>query len=207
MSVDGALFDLEKVNFFAREYIASLNASEVSKEYVDYLKFIGDVPLLERIENDYERFTNIMNIERESVKPRKDYSHYAMVYESIKFFYNDEFDLMVEEDKIEPFNEALTKETIIDVLKALQTDLKYGEGNEVWFNSLKEIATNNGFALNNKQFKNNPLQFKGVVADVAEILRISVVGAKKSPNLYEVLTILGPKEVNRRLNKIILKTK
>ncbi len=207
MSVDGALFDLEKVNFFAREYIASLTALEVSKEYIDYLKFIGDKALLKRIENDYERFTKIMNIERESIKPRKDYSHYAMVYDTIKFFYNDEFEKIINEDKIEPFNETLNKETIIALLIALQTDLKYGEGNEVWFNSLKEIATKNGFALNNKQFKSDPASFKGVVADVAEVLRISVVGAKKSPNLYEVLTILGKEEVNRRLNIIMLKIK
>lgn len=207
MSVDGALFDLEKVNFFAREYIASLSAEEVSKEYLAYLKYIKNDTLLKRIESDFPRFTKIMNIERETLKPRKDYSHYAMVYDSIKFFYNDEYNALIANNEIQPFNESLNKETLLSVLNDLKVSLVYGEGNEVWFNSLKSVATKNGFALNNKEYKSNPQAFKGVVADVAEMLRISVVGSKKSPNLYEVLSILGQTEVNRRLDKVILKTK
>ena len=56
--------------------------------------------------------------------------------------------------------------------------------------------------VDGKLFKAEPESYKGTVADVAEILRISVVGSKKSPNLYEVLEILGKEEVNRRLNAI-----
>lgn len=202
MSVDGALFDLEKVNYFAREYIAALTAKEVVDEYIEYLKYIDDKELLTRITNDRERFTKIMNIERETLKPRKDYSHYALVYDSIKFFYADEFQKLIDDQTIEPFKEELSKETIEKLLNDFATKLIYSEGNEAWFNSLKEVALSNGFAQNNKEFKANPEGYKGVVADVAEVLRISVVGSRKSPNLYEVLLILGRDEVLRRLSII-----
>lgn len=202
MSVDGALFDLEKVNYFAREYIAALTAKEVVDEYIEYLKYIDDKELLTRITNDRERFTKIMNIERETLKPRKDYSHYALVYDSIKFFYADEFHKLIDDQTIEPFKEELSKETIEKLLNDFATKLIYSEGNEAWFNSLKEVALSNGFAQNNKEFKANPEGYKGVVADVAEVLRISVVGSRKSPNLYEVLLILGRDEVLRRLSII-----
>ncbi len=202
MSVDGALFDLEKVNYFAREYIAALTAQEVVDEYIDYLKYIDDKELLTRITNDRERFTKIMNIERETLKPRKDYSHYALVYDSINFFYADEFQKLIDDQTIEPFKEELSKETVEKLLNDFATKLIYSEGNEAWFNSLKEVALSNGFAQNNKEFKANPEGYKGVVADVAEVLRISVVGSRKSPNLYEVLLILGRDEVLRRLSII-----
>lgn len=200
MNVDGALFDMEKVNFFAREYIASLKASEVVDEYLAFAKYTKNSKLEARIKDNYDLFTKIMNIEREGEKPRKDFSHYAMIYDSIKFFFNDELDLMYQNHQIEPFNEKLDNNIIKSVIEDLKTSLAYGEGNEVWFASLKDIATKHNFALNGKEFKANPSLYKGMVADVAEILRLGVVGSRKSPNLYEVLTILGKIEVNRRLN-------
>ena len=115
MSSDGALFDIEKVNFFAREYIASLSATEVVAEYAEYAKYIKDEALVERIRNNYELFKKILNIERETPKPRKDYS-YAQIYESIKFFFNDEFAAMISSNEREMFNPKLAKETIIALL-------------------------------------------------------------------------------------------
>ncbi len=202
MSSDGALFDIEKVNFFAREYIASLSAEEVVTEYLNFAKYIKDEELINRIENNVELFKKILNIERETPKPRKDYSYYAQVYDSIKFFFNDEFLHLINSNEREMFNPKLAKETIISLLEAFATDLKYDEGNDAWFTSLKEIAFRHNFAANNKEFNNKPDIYRGVVADVAEVLRLAVVASRKSPNLYEVLSILGQKEVNRRLKLV-----
>ncbi len=200
MSVDGALFDIEKVNFFAREYIASLTAKEVVDEYLEYAKYNKDEKLIKRIKDNYALFLKIMNIEREGEKPRKDYSHYAMVYPSIKFFFNDEFTLMHDDFDLGEFNEALSKDTLIALMESFKTELIYNEGNSVWFDSLKKIAEKHGFALNNKQYRTNPELYKGNVADVAEVLRLTIVLSKKSLNLYEVLTILGVKEIEKRLS-------
>lgn len=204
MNVDGALFDLEKVNYFAREYIASLSAHQVYNEYLDFAKANNNDDLYNRLTRNKPLMLKVLNIERETPKPRKDYTHYAGIYETIKFFFADEYDLMITNGEFDPFNKNIERNTIHALLDSFAANLVYNAGNDVWFASLKEIASMHSFATNKKDFKANPTAFNGDVADVAEILRISIVGSKKSPNMYEVLTILGQKEVNRRL-KIIQK--
>lgn len=203
MSVDGALFDLEKVNFFAREYIASLRAPEVVDEYLAFAKARDNQPLVKRIEDNLALFTAILNIERESPKPRKDYYQYDMVYDSIKFFFADEFNEMINNKLIEPFNPQITQADIVQILNDFKHSLTYNSGNELWFESVKQIALRHQFAASSKDYKLNPTLYKGTVADVAELLRISVVGSRKSPNLYEILTILGQTEINRRIDLVL----
>lgn len=203
MSVDGALFDLEKVNFFAREYMAALTAKEVYDEYIAFAKLTNNEKLLTRLSTNKTMLLQILNIEREGPKPRKDYSHYAAIYDTIKFFFSDEYDLLIKNNERDAFNPKIAKEIITALLIDFKTKLVYNAGNEAWFASLKTIAATHNFAMNAKEYKANPSAYCGVVADVAEILRISVVGSRKSPNLYEVLTILGQNEVNRRLEIIL----
>ena len=63
-----------------------------------------------------------------------------------------------------------------------------------------EVATKCGYAVNRKEYKANPENFKGQVSDVAAILRLIVTLRASSPNLYIVMKILGKDEVVRRLN-------
>jgi glutamyl-tRNA synthetase len=207
MSVVGALFDIEKVNFFAREYIASLTAKEVVDEYLAYALYNKNEKLVKRIKDNYDLFVQILNIEREGEKPRKDYHNYSMVYPSIKFFFSDEFAAMHEDFDIGEFKESLSKDTLIGLLESFKTELTYGEGNSVWFDSLKKVAEKHGFAINNKAYRTNPELYNGNVADCAEVLRLAIVLSKKSLNLYEVLSILGPKEVEKRLTAMQNKLK
>lgn len=207
MSVVGALFDIEKVNFFAREYIASLTAKEVVDEYLAYALYNKNEKLVKRIKENYDLFVQILNIEREGEKPRKDYHNYSMVYPSIKFFFSDEFAAMHEDFDIGEFKESLSKDTLIGLLESFKTELTYGEGNSVWFDSLKKVAEKHGFAINNKAYRTNPELYNGNVADCAEVLRLAIVLSKKSLNLYEVLSILGSKEVEKRLTAMQNKLK
>ena len=207
MSVVGALFDIEKVNFFAREYIASLTAKEVVDEYLAYALYNKNEKLVKRIKDNYDLFVQILNIEREGEKPRKDYHNYSMVYPSIKFFFSDEFAAMHEDFDIGEFKESLSKDTLIGLLESFKTELTYGEGNSGWFDSLKKVAEKHGFAINNKAYRTNPELYNGNVADCAEVLRLAIVLSKKSLNLYEVLSILGSKEVEKRLTAMQNKLK
>lgn len=79
----------------------------------------------------------------------------------------------------------------------------YTLANDVWFNSVKELGVRHNFAESNKFYKQNPEQYLGHVGDVAEIIRVAIVGAKNSPNLHSVLQILGKEEVDRRIKLAI----
>jgi glutamyl-tRNA synthetase len=69
---------------------------------------------------------------------------------------------------------------------------------------VKEIAKAHKFAESNKDYKANPSAYLGSVSDAAEILRVALTGSVQSPNLHEILEILGKNEVAIRLEKIAL---
>ena len=51
-----------------------------------------------------------------------------------------------------------------------------------------------------KEYKANPDSYKGSVADVSMFLRVKITGRLNSPDLYEVMRILGKERVIARLS-------
>ena len=200
MSLDGALFDMGKLNFFAKEILAKMNKEEIYLKAKTYAKEYKK-ELFDLIERDPEYFKNIMNIEREKENPRKDYEKFSNLPELIGFFYSDIYDLTV--DSGLSFNEKLDSSTIKEILEALKENLSLDQDEQSWFNNMKEIASLHNFTSDRKAYKANPELFKGTVADVAEILRITLTGKKNSPNLYYVMQVLGKNECDRRIDKIV----
>ena len=201
MSLDGALFDVGKVNFFARELIGKKNKGQILDEVLVYSKQYR--PELFKLVNDNPNyFAEIMNIEREKENPRKDYEKYGNLLDIIGFFYKDIYEDLLN-NAVLPFKETISKENIADVLEGLRDELSYDLDEQGWFANMKEIGVAHGFAGNSKEFKANPEAFKGSIGDVAEILRITLTTRKNSPNLYYVMKILGKEECDRRINKII----
>ena len=100
-------------------------------------------------------------------------------------------------------NPTLNQQVIKNVINDLKAIMVFSKTNEEWFDSIKEVATKNDFALSKKDIKQNPDKYHGSVADVAEILRIALTGSKKSPNLHDVIEILGREQVERRLDFIV----
>jgi glutamyl-tRNA synthetase len=199
MSLDGALFDLTKLQFFAREILGRktkhemrLMAESYSKEY--------NPKLFELINRDPLFFEEIMNIEREKENPRKDYYKFGGMEEIIGFFYNDIYEELVRQDL--PWNERFDKPMICKVLNELKK-LGLDQEESEWFNQLKEIAGGLGFAPSGKLLKQEPDKYVGAVGDVAEMLRITLTGRKNSPNLYYVMSILGIEESHRRMDLVI----
>ena len=200
MSLEGALFDIGKLNFFAREILAKKNKEEIYSMAVEYASK-HNKELLDLINRDPEFFKEIMNIEREKENPRKDYEKFGNLPELIGFFYKENYDKILANPL--PFNEKFSKETVVEVLEALRDGLDLNVDEQSWFALMKEIGGKHGFAGNNKEYKANPEAFKGAIGDVAEILRITLTGKKNSPNLYYVMKVLKKDECDRRINSVI----
>lgn len=203
MSLEGALFDMGKLTFFAREILARKTKHEMlvmAKEYAS--KY--NPKLLAMINYSETYFEDIMNIERERENPRKDYYKFSELPELINFFYKDEYlSLSSSLDKL-PFNfEKFSKETITKLLMDIRDNISLDVDESNWFSALKQIALDNKFAANNKMFKADPELYIGTVADAAEILRISLTTKKNSPNLYYVMKVLGLDVSKERINHII----
>lgn len=199
MSLDGALFDLAKVCNICKELIAKMTTEEVSRNVLNYAKKY-DKELFNLINRDYNYFKQIMSIEREKENPRKDYEKYSDVKNAIIFFYNDYYDNML--DNL-PFNENISKEDTINILKEYRKDMHLDLTEEEWFGKIKELSVSLGFASTPKEYKKNKEAFKGHVGDVSSVIRIMATSRTQSQNLYYVLKILGTKEVERRIDKIL----
>jgi len=199
MSLEGALFDMGKVNFFSREILAKKNKEEIYQlAYTYACKYNNE--LKELIDFDTEFFKNIMNIERDKENPRKDYEKFGNLVEMIGFFYKDKFDKLVENHEV--FNAKLDSITIKEVLENIKEDLSIEQDEQSWFNNMKTIGEKLGFAPNGKMYKAEPEKYKGSVSDIAEILRITLTTKKNSPNLYYVMKVLGKDECDRRINLV-----
>ncbi len=200
MSLDGALFDMGKLNFFAREILGKKTKEEILEMAREYA-LNHNPQLLELIDRDHNYFMSIMNIEREKENPRKDYEKFSNLREIIGFFYNDIYEGILSNGL--EFNPKFDKETISEILLALKEGLSLELDEQSWFNNMKEIGGQHNFTGDRKAYKANPELFKGTIGDVAEILRISLTGKKNSPNLYYVMQILGKAECHRRIDLVI----
>ena len=203
MSLDGALFDLPKLQNICKEVLAYYSKEKfvsLCKEWAkEYSKELYDL-----IESDEEKFTKIINIEREQEKPRKDYEKYSDVLPKISFFYNSYYGKMMEEKTLE-WNPFIDRNLIKEMLEEFKSSMDYSLDEQAWFASLKALGVKHGFAENFKLYKKDKDAYKGHVGDVAEMVRIALTSSKQSPNLYQVLHILGKEEVDRRIELAVSK--
>ena len=71
-----------------------------------------------------------------------------------------------------------------------------------WFNNIKLMCDEMGYASNMKEYKKNPENFKGNVADVSTVLRVALTSKSMTPDLYEIMKLLGHDRIQERFNKI-----
>ncbi len=200
MSLDGALFDLNKLQYFAKEILGYKNKDEILEMSLDFASKY-DPELLSLIERDREYFKEIMNIDREKENPRKD--HYCLrgLKDYIGVFYEDIYDELLKQGF--EFNEKYNHLLIASTLEKIRDTLSLDVDEQGWFQNIKEVANEQGFAIDRKAYKANPDAFKGQVGDVAEMLRVALTGRKNTPTLYYVMKVIGEENSKNRLSKVI----
>ncbi len=210
MSLDGALFDLEKVESISKERMAYRKASDLANEVEAWAKEYNQ-EFYNKIVNNKDFLVNILNIEREKDNPRKDYAKYSDIYPIISFFYDDVFNnidkntldwtVMKSKGEFKEVDKSIIKEFLIDYMNNYNVDID----EESWFNNLKDLANKYKFTSDRKAYKNNPNDFNGQVGDAAGFIRLALAGRKNTPNIYFVQKILGKDKVFNRINSIIEK--
>ena len=199
MSKSGPLFDMEKLINISRNYLSRISApvlyenlkkwaSEFDKEFYDII-------------DKYKEYTiNILNIEREQEKPRKDFSCYSDIKNYIWYMFNEYFDSA---DREYEFKNITDRALIKEILKEyIDNYYDASDDKDTWFNKMKELAVKFEFASNMKEYKNNPEAFKGNITDIATVIRVGVTTRSMTPDLYDILGLLGKEEINRRIDMI-----
>ena len=192
MSTSGALFDMEKLLNISRNYLSRITAEEFYNQILEWAETYSQ-DFVEDLKTYKDIIIATLNIERNVVKPRKDYDMYSEIESNINYMYHFE-NPEYEWQKITEMKE------IKNILQTYRTKYFNEENNEeVWFNKIKDMCDELGYASNMKEYKKNPENYKGNVADVSTVLRVALTGRSRTPNLYDIMKILGKEEITRRI--------
>ena len=197
MSSAGALFDLDKLDNISKNYLSKLKASEVFDGLDEWSK-IYDTDFNALINKHKDYTVSVLNIEREQKKPRKDFACFSEVKDNIWYMYNELFDSAI-------FDFSFLKHEE-DAKKIISTYLNgyfdINDDKETWFNKIKELTEKMGYCSNMKEYKENPDNYRGSTADISNVIRVALTTKLTTPDLYEIINILGDAEVRSRFSKI-----
>ena len=196
MSKSGPLFDLDKLLNISRNYISRLTKDEV---YDDLLTWSNtyDKDFYNLIIKYKEYTKNILNIERQQKKPRKDYSSYSDIKDQVFYMYDE----LYNPDNYE-WGQITDKKEINTILNLYMEKYYDVSDKDTWFNNIKLLSEELGYAGNMKDYKNNPENYKGSVADVSTVLRVAITSKSMTPDLYEIMRLLGKDIIIERIKKL-----
>ena len=205
MSSSGSLLDIPKLNDISKEIIAKMDSKTLLEKVTSWAKEY-DNDLLNILNRDLDYTKKIFALERDNAKKvRKDIYKWEDILKTFFYFFNDLFKNDIEENGREyenllKENTKLNTDIINKVLSAYLSSYSENHSKEEWFENLKNTASNLGFCTDMKEYKKNPDNYIGSTADFASIIRIAITNRKNSPDIYEIMQILGKDEVKNRLN-------
>jgi len=202
MSNSGALFDLNKLNDVSKEVLLKISASDL----YDFLKawaeeFRADDEAVKTMLADRAYLEKILDIGRHAERnPRKDHIFADQMVKNLSYFFDETFE--IEDEMPQEVVNAGDVSTIIS--KYLET-YDHSDDNETWFNKIRAITDELGYAVKPKDYKKHPEEYKGHVGHVSTVIRVALMGRQQSPDIWEIQQILGEERTRARLEKYLEK--
>ena len=197
MSVSGALFDMVKLLDIGKTVISRYTAEKVFDEAKKWAERHDEE--LNKMLEDKEYALKVFGIERGNKKPRKDIAKWSDVKENIEYMYDDVF---YSKKRDYPYQVINDKEKIKKILD-LYIEKYYNDNDDkdTWFEKIKELAGEMGYAKEVKEFKANPDKYEAHVGDVSTVLRVALTSRTNTPDMYEIMKILGKDRIKERFEK------
>ena len=196
MGKSGALFDLNKLNDISKNELAKLSAEEMFDFLADWANEFG-TDAQKAYFADREYMLKILNLCMGigGKKRRKDFTTAKQAVEFIAYFFDETF--------APEYAYRFDNETVKKVIGGFKAVYDVADDNSAWFEKVKGVAAENGFATDMKAYKANPEAFPGSVSDVAEMLRVAMTGLTNTPDLCTIMQILGAERTIARLDKAL----
>lgn len=201
ISPSGSLFDTNKLRDISKNVIGYMKAEEVYSLYLKWARQY-DNEMAQLLERDRDYCIGFFNIDRNIPKPRKDFACWMDVREFIGYYFDEIFYNVVKEGY-----DFLDKISSEDVMLILQEYLKIYDSNDdktMWFARIRNMAEDLGYAKDMKAFKKNPEGFNGNVADISTVIRVAVTNRANSPDLYEIMNIIGKDRTFERIKNAVI---
>lgn len=196
MSNSGALFDMMKFEDISREVLLHTPAEEIYDKLAAWLRDY-DTEFYSVFTKEPEFSKNAIDVGRSGDRPRKDLVNWKQAKEFLSFYYDETF-------KYEsPFPENVSDEDREKIAKRYLDTLDFADDKDAWWQKVKDIAEDMGYALQPKKYKKNPELYNGSITDVSNVIRIALTGRANSPDIYEISRVLGEERARNRVTALL----
>jgi glutamyl-tRNA synthetase len=197
MSNSGALFDLNKLNDVSREILSHMTAEEIFIRLLEWTKtWNKEYSII--LKNNKNRAIGALNIGRNIDKVRKDLVNWKQACQFMSMYFDETY--IIEDE--------FPKSVLIEDRKVFLTkylvNINFHENKDNWFDKVKNITEQLGYATNMKDYKRHPDSYKGSIVDLTNVLRIAITGRMNAPDIWEVSNVLGERCVIERINNCLI---
>lgn len=193
MSVSGSLFDVNKLQDVSKNCVSMMSAQEVYDSVLAWAEEY-DEELYRLFSADPQKALAILSIGRGGPKPRKDIALWKEVKEAVAFFYPELY-VPAGAETYAPMEPA----DCAAILEGYLAGYDPADDGSQWFDKVRSLGESLGYAAKPKDYKKNPELYKGHVGNVSGVLRLALTGRSNSPDLYELIQVLGREEMERRI--------
>lgn len=192
MSNSGTLFDLDKLNDVCKDVLARMGAEEILVYMLQWAEKYHP-GLAKLMADNQKKMLRIFSIDRGGEKPRKDFVYCRQIFKFISYFFDEHF--IIEDN----YPENVPYKDVKEILNRYIQGYDEADSQEEWFEKIRAITADLGYAVKPKDFKKNPDQYKGHVGHVSNIIRVAITGRTNSPDLWEIQQIMGLAQVRGRI--------
>ncbi|MCU1652624.1 MAG: glutamate--tRNA ligase [Pseudonocardia sp.] len=199
--VAGPLVDMVKLADISGDHIATLSGATVLDAVLDWAAQ-RDPELVQVITNNRALAERAIDVERVGVEnPRKDLVRWSDFRPVYGFFFPELFDLVSDpaDERLGGLDASLVRKLAADFADSY----RYDEDQPTWFGQIRELAGRHGFAPSPKAYKQDPDAYPGMLRDAANVIRVTLTGSTRSPDLHAVAAALGEDEVVRRVRALV----
>ncbi len=198
--VAGPLLDMAKLDDISADYVAARPSEDILDRVLTWAREY-DKDLASVVGGERDLALRALAVEREGAEnQRKDLRKWADFRPVYGFFFPEIFELVTDpaDERFNGLDHGLVRAMASGFAARY---VEPGPGVE-WFEQIRSLAGELGFALRQKDYKKDPDAYPGSIADAAAVIRVLITGSRQSPGFAEVAAALGRAEVLRRVNAL-----
>ncbi len=201
MGVAGPVFDEAKIQSISRAWIAEMSPAERVAALTAWAEEF-DPELAAILAGEGGHVLKAFELERSLDKnPRKDVAAWRDFLPNYSVFLPSVFEGVSDpaHPDFAPTAPDLVRAVIGDYLGRYQQV----DDRDAWFDTLRAVAKDHGFAPTTGDYKRNPEAFVGSIAEASNVIRVGLAGARRSPDLFLICQAIGEAEVRKRLSALL----
>lgn len=195
-SRSGALVDLEKLLSISRDVVSRMPIADIYAQALQWCKTC-DPEIAELMMADPAYAMAVLDIERTGAKASKRIGCWRDIRPQTWWF----FDKLFAEHQEFTYPDSLGPADVTAII-AKFLDLQWFElDKDAWFLMCQGVASDLGYAATMKEFKKGGGGFKAHIGDVTMVLRVALSGLSRTPDLHQMIQVMGADRVIQRLSR------